>query len=484
MSNLHEIVFGSSDKAESKRVRQRVKIGELREIAPRVYTSNLTDNPEKIIHRNWFFILSHLYPDAVLSHRSAIEAKPVNGHIFLTYSSTRNVNLPGLNVHLLRGEGPESGTMHFFENLHRSSEARAYLENMQSTRNVSDISKTLDRKTFESKLEAVIRTRGEKELNKIRDEAKSLSAALNMLKEFERLNTLISAMLSTHSSKILNSDVAKARSLGEPFDPSREALFNLLYDYLADKDFKNYKDQNKTNKSYNTFAFFESYFSNFIEGTEFTFNEAKEIISTDTPLPERDENSHDILGTYHVVSSKEQMSILPQSPEHFLELLRSRHAMLLRARRTKGPGQFKDRNNRAGETEFVDWELVAGTLKKGYQWYYLLQDSFAKAAYMMFLIAEVHPFLDGNGRIARVMMNAELTAAGLSKIIIPNVYRIDYLDAIRKLTRRQEPDAYIRMLNRAYEFSATIHGDDLDEMEEYLRKCNAFKQGDEYILRF
>lgn len=178
------------------------------------------------------------------------------------------------------------------------------------------------------------------------------------------------------------------------------------------------------------------------------------------------------------------MSILPQSPEHFLELLRSRHAMLLRARRTKGPGQFKDRNNRAGETEFVDWELVAGTLKKGYQWYYLLQDSFAKAAYMMFLIAEVHPFLDGNGRIARVMMNAELTAAGLSKIIIPNVYRIDYLDAIRKLTRRQEPDAYIRMLNRAYEFSATIHGDDLDEMEEYLRKCNAFKQGDEYILRF
>lgn len=290
MSNLHEIVFGSSDKAESKRVRQRVKIGELREIAPRVYTSNLTDNPEKIIHRNWFFILSHLYPDAVLSHRSAIEAKPVNGHIFLTYSSTRNVNLPGLNVHLLRGEGPESGTMHFFENLHRSSEARAYLENMQSTRNVSDISKTLDRKTFESKLEAVIRTRGEKELNKIRDEAKSLSAALNMLKEFERLNTLISAMLSTHSSKILNSDVAKARSLGEPFDPSREALFNLLYDYLADKDFKNYKDQNKTNKSYNTFAFFESYFSNFIEGTEFTFNEAKEIISTDTPLPERDED--------------------------------------------------------------------------------------------------------------------------------------------------------------------------------------------------
>jgi len=30
---------------------------------------------------------------------------------------------------------------------------------------------------------------------------------------------------------------------------------------------------------------------------------------------------------------------------------------------------------------------------------------------MMFLVSEVHPFLDGNGRIARVMMNAELILA-------------------------------------------------------------------------
>ena len=29
---------------------------------------------------------------------------------------------------------------------------------------------------------------------------------------------------------------------------------------------------------------------------------------------------------------------------------------------------------------------------------------------MMFLVSEVHPFVDGNGRIARIMMNAELVA--------------------------------------------------------------------------
>jgi hypothetical protein len=46
----------------------------------------------------------------------------------------------------------------------------------------------------------------------------------------------------------------------------------------------------------------------------------------------------------------------------------------------------------------------------------------------------------------RVMMNAELSAKRLSKIIIPTVYREDYMGALRKLTRQRVADAYVRML--------------------------------------
>ncbi|AYD48865.1 Fic family protein [Arachidicoccus soli] len=484
MTNLHEIVFASSDKSESKRIAQRIRTGELKKIAPKIYTSNLSDATEKIILRNWFFILSHLYAGAILSHRSAFEGQPADGHIFLTYSSARNVQLPGLTVHLLKGTNNTTGTVLFFGHLYRSSEPRAYLENMEQIRNTADFPKTLPREVLESKLEAVIRTRGENELNNIRDEARTLAPTLKQEKEFERLNKLISALLSTQSAKILNSEVAKARAYGEPFDPERITLFNRLYNYLADKEFKNYQEQNKTDKSYHCFAFFESYFSNFIEGTEFALNEAKEIILTDTPMPARDEDSHDILGTYRLVSNRNEMSTLPQSAEHLLELLRARHKILLQARASKKPGQFKDINNLADDTEFVDWQLVSGTLKKGYQWYSLLQSPFVRACYMMFLISEVHPFIDGNGRVARIMMNAELTAAGMSKIIIPTVYRTDYLGAIRKLTRKGEAETYVRMLGRAYEFSATIHGEDIDEVASYLRKCNAFESGEDYILKF
>ena len=52
----------------------------------------------------------------------------------------------------------------------------------------------------------------------------------------------------------------------------------------------------------------------------------------------------------------------------------------------------------------------------------------------MFLLSEIHPFLDGNGRLARVMMNAELVRENQSKIIIPTVFREDYMGALKKLT--------------------------------------------------
>lgn len=484
MPNLLEIIFGSSNRSESRNIQLRLEKGELRKISSRIYSTNLTDEPDVIILRNWYIILSHFYPEAILSHRSAIEGRPTQNQIYLTYKTSRKIELPGLTIHLLNGPDKEFGTIHFFESLYRSSEARAYLENMERSRSNGQISKTLPRIELENKLEAIIRTRGEQELNRIRDEAKEISKTLGMESEFEQLSKLISALLSTRPTQLLNSEVTKARAFGEPFDPARVDIFAQLYEQLSNMELENYIDLNTTGVSYSNFAFFESYFSNFIEGTEFTIKEARQIIETRTPIPARDEDSHDILGTYQIVSNKKEMQTLATSADHLLYLLRTRHAIILNARINKNPGQFKQINNRAGETIFVDWTLVTGTLKKGYQYYSLLKNPFAKACYLMFLISEVHPFLDGNGRIARIMMNAELTAAGMSKIIIPTVYRIDYIDAIRKLTRKGDAITYIRMLRRAYLFSSTLHGESLEELENYLINCNAFKEEEQYMLRF
>ncbi|MEF9986861.1 MAG: Fic family protein [Bacteroidales bacterium] len=116
------------------------------------------------------------------------------------------------------------------------------------------------------------------------------------------------------------------------------------------------------------------------------------------------------------------MSIAPASPEELIKILQYRHRVMLASRTSKMPGEFKDKNNFAGDTTFVDFNLVKGTLIKGFNYYHTLTSPFAKAIFMMFMTSEIHPFLDDNGRIARVMMNAELSKAGESKIIIPNVF--------------------------------------------------------------
>ena len=76
---------------------------------------------------------------------------------------------------------------------------------------------------------------------------------------------------------------------------------------------------------------------------------------------------------------------------------------------------------------------------------------------MMFLVAEVHPFADGNGRIARVMMNAELLSGGQTRIFIPSVLpqrvrqrpeAADQLPAI--------PPAFLRVMSYAQEFVSRI----------------------------
>lgn len=153
--------------------------------------------------------------------------------------------------------------------------------------------------------------------------------------------------------------------------------------------------------------------------------------------------------------------------------------MLLSARAAKNPGQFKERNNWAGNTFFVDYKLVRGTLIRGFEYYKALTNPFARAVYIMFLVSEVHPFEDGNGRIARVMMNAELVNQNQCKIIVPTVYRDDYLLTLKRITNQKDLVLYVEMLARTHTFSTMLHYDNYDDLYNYLESHNTFYEPDE-----
>lgn len=306
-TQISEIIVSTSDKAQSKAITLLKQSGKIVKIASRVYTSNLSDSPEKIVRRNLFLILGKLFPGAVISHRSALEMVPTpDGHLYLTYNYTRNIVLPGVTVHLLEGPGHVENDIPLL-GLYISSPARAFLENLQVGYKKNGSSKCLDQKALEERLEKKLLVHGEQELNVIRDEARTLAGILGMEDSFACLDRIIGAMLTTKSSDVLKSPVAMAQVMGEPYDSER---------------------------------------------------------------------------------------------------------------------------------------------------------------------------------LSRLMMNAELTAAKCAKIIIPTVFRTDYLDALRRLTRNDDPSVLIRALERVRLFSSKLDGTDYDSLMLALEQSNAFKDEEEYILRF
>jgi hypothetical protein len=443
-----------------------------------LYVSVPEAETARVIRRAWSTIVDRLFPDAFITHRTALAFIPSPaGEIFITSRTRRDVVYPGLVLRFVRGPGPLSDDPPFLR-IRSSSQARAFLENLsaRSSSRLSSRSRVLPIEQLEERLEQLLHLGGEAALNKLRDRAREISVELGWKREFKRLDSLIGTLLGTRAGQVASS-VARARAAGEPFDTSCLRRLQLLFGEVRGP-LPELVDSFDAPDHVKNKAFFESYFSNYIEGTMFQIDEAEEIVF-DKKIPKnRPKDAHDIAGTFDVVSDLAEMRRTPRGLDELIALVRSRHATMMARRPEAAPGTFKTRPNRAGDTEFVHPAYVVGTLRKGMELYQGVPPGLARAIFLMFLVADVHPFVDGNGRIARIMMNAELVSAGQSTIIIPAVFRDDYLQSLRALTRRDRAAPLVRALVRAQKFSHLAFSPYPRILKE-LTQRNWFREPDE-----
>lgn len=480
---LPEIIYGSKDSLTSQRIKKLVNSGQLRPLMPRVYTSNFQDEDKKIVRRNLQALIAHLFPNSILSHRTALEYNPSPQKVmYLTGKNRRVYHWPGVTLKFSKGPSALPDDYSVYEQLFISSLERACLENLMPSRKIGGEKRTVEQSVIEERLLTILDTRGKEDLNALRDRAKAIAEKLKWQKSYAKLNKIISSILSTKPTDILKSPVATARALGEPFDVGRIELFQMLIADLRQMTFLNRPQKTNSAEAYAHFSFFESFFSNFIEGTRFSLEEAENIIFNNMFIPNRTGDTHDIKGTYKICADRIGMSRIPKNVEEFLELLKTRHRIIMKGRPDILPGVFKEQPNRAGSTFFVEPEFVIGTLKQGFKLMNGLINPFARAIYMMFLISEVHPFNDGNGRLARIMMNAELVNAQQSKIIIPSVYREDYLLNLKKLTKKRVAKGFINMLDAVAQYSHWLEPEKFDYLSIQLKQTNAFKESEEAAL--
>lgn len=469
-----------ADDLPASTISSRVRRGELVRLATGVYTSDVASEPADVVRREWHTIAGRLLPGAVITDRSAPVGGPVDGFLYLARDGRdREVALPGLTLLARPGAGPLEGDVPLPGGLHQASKGRALVENTRASRaRGGRRRRTLDESELGDWVDRLCQLDGEKRLAQYREHAERIAPALGAPEHgVTLLRQMIGAALGTQRVDTA-SRALSTRQLGQPHDQDRWRLFSTLIDALHASSPQNRSVLDPRDARYTYLPFYEAYFSNFIEGTEFELAEALAVVYENMQIPGRTQDSHDLLGTYRIVSDLDEMSIVPADADEFIQLLRARHTTIMAGRPEMRPGQFKESANRAGESLFVLPALVEGTLRAGFARMEELDTAFERAVYTMFLVSEVHPFDDGNGRLARVMMNAALVAGGQSRIVVPTVYRDDYLGALRRLTRHGDASILIKVLRYANDYTSQVDFTSSDGAAAVLLATNAFNDPD------
>lgn len=466
------------DAGASRTLARAVSEGEVRRIVPGVFTADLHADPALLVQRHRWRILGRLLPGAVIADRSAAnDARPEEGQLWVIFSDRnerRPLELPGLTVRTRPGPPALEDDLPFPEGLWATSHARTLLDNLADSRARSGLPRTLRREELEAWLVTKAQRLPEQWLRTLRNDIERIAPMIGAEDRVEAAVEMIGMVGGTRPVRKNASPLLVASAQGTAWDPDRLQRFTELAAYLARDDLDlDIPNSLSEPNDIGFMPFFESYFSNYIEGTMFPLEVAEEIVETQEVPRNRPEDGHDILGTYRIVADPIGRAVVAGDFDEFVRRLKVRHRAIMEGRPEKRPGEFKEEANQAGSYVFVAPEQVEGTLARGFALAADVPAGFRRALYMLFLVSEVHPFDDGNGRLARAVANAELSAVGECRTLIPIVWRNEYMKALREVSRHGKFDLYIRTIAHAWRWTALIPWNDRPALDAALQMTNA-----------
>ena len=483
-----------------RRIENWVRAGRLLRLTKGVYSTDLETDPAWQVRQNLIPILATLRPGAVISHRSALREDfgAEEGLVTLTDPTiTQNylISLPGVRVVVIPGPGPTpydrdlgvGKTIGQMEDstIHVSGLWRAILENLEPRRVVRALGQPITVSASDLKTFLADHLSTPEDVDRLQENiALGLSAAPHWRREAAKADRLLQRR---------RQDLAASAPFSTPgVDQRRVALFEDLArqlmrgihgnESLWDDGLPDFPGRPTAgDRRFLNAAFYESYFSNYIEGTKFDPEDARAIALGRNAEREQRKEGHDIRALYKMYANPELFLRADRTADEFLANLKDWHG-IFGAHVDKEmihPGRFKDARNFAGSTAFVDPAQVEGTLRAAWEIGEHLLEPFDRAVFRAVSTVSIHPFLDGNGRITRLAAANVLGRAGKMRFLIPNVFREDYILVLRAFSNGN-PVPVIRMFRRAMEISASIPFDKpFPELTRWLKERNAFLDPDD-----
>lgn len=468
-----------ADRSNAAHLSRLTKAGKAMRLAPGVYAVGATLPPDRVAYHFRFALINYVWPGAVLCDRTALAGgEPVDGWLFVCHPDpprAADLVLPSLSVAARVGPGPLPGDMPMPYELYLSGPARGLVENIRGRGRPASgrPHRAAGAAVAEDRLDTEARTGG---AGRIRNLLAQLDVVGPQLPTaaVDVVRSRLTALLGTASTGAPVSERLRARLSGQPYDQRCLNMFTSFAALLTDTAPVPRPAVGPAHR-WEWLPFFEAYFSNFIEGTQFSVGEARRIAIDGQDAAGRPQDSHDISATFRIAADAELSSTTPRSGDHLLELLHEQHHVLLSARPDKRPGMFKQQPNYAGGYAFVQPDLVVGTLLRGFDAFSGVTDAFQRAAALMLLVAECHPFDDGNGRMARLIANSELSAAGQIRIVLPTVYRNNYLAALAGVSNGAgRGEALLAVLAFAQKWTSYVDWSSYELADRQMTASNAY----------
>lgn len=182
----------------------------------------------------------------------------------------------------------------------------------------------------------------------------------------------------------------------------------------------------------------EAVLSSKIEGTLATMSEVLQFEAGEPP--QRESRRHDIEEILNYRSALEAAMDELKTRPFSLNLLLKLHRILLTSVRghNKSPGEFRKQQNyigtRVGGVEQIrftppEWTRLPPSLSNWENYYHSDDDPLVRLALIHAQFEFLHPFLDGNGRIGRILIPIFLCEKGL--LSEPTFYMSEYIERHR-----------------------------------------------------
>jgi Fic family protein len=206
-----------------------------------------------------------------------------------------------------------------------------------------------------------------------------------------------------------------------------------------------------------------TYSSNALEGNSLTETETKVIIEDGITIGGKPLKDH-----YEAIGHSEAYDLLyrlAKSKEITEKHVKDLHRVFFFRMDPKNAGRYRKQRALITGTEFLPPppDKVPGLMESLAQEIPNLRKKYHPIHFAALLHRElvtIHPFMDGNGRTARLLMNLALLQDGYPIAIIPPVLRTGYLDALKKSQDTSRDDRPF------FDFIASVC---YESAKEYLR---------------